>query len=465
MDDDDNDDNTAWNNLVVWLESMDPDIRDSLLVHSKRVPGWRNKCRGLFATRSVPPSTPLFTVPRCAHMNIKTLTPLYGMYKDLDLTATQLISMHLLLNHPQGKENSPDPNFGPYISILPKNFDNHPLSWLISSSYGDSKDVAFLIDCSPPATKRALNAMATRFEEDWRAVLRFLEAHLQITASKNQMCGPFPSISFKEHYQTYLWAWLSVNTRCVYHNIHPSASHPDNLTLCPLLDLANHASLSRYASSANPIPTFFSPLNHTLLEGDEVYLRYGSHSNTTLFTEYGFVEKDSSNGKQADIQDILESLFQRKGELGGWMKSVLEATKYWGDWTLHDAPAPAHPSYRILPALRLLQLSLPASWDVTYKDSNSEPPELQAWHDTILGEKDTISPENEHAVWQQLLEVCNISATRADEGLTRLQQECQGKDLGGWKKYAVEAISILWLEEKNVATAVVQSIKNGETIN
>jgi ribosomal lysine N-methyltransferase 2 len=121
-----------------------------------------------------------------------------------------------------------------------------------------------------------------------------------------------------------------VNTRCVYHRLYSSQSHPDNLTLCPLLDLANHTSSLAHASSIEPIPTFFSPSASFLKKGDEVYLRYGPHSSTTLFTEYGFVERDPLHGGQVDVSDILESLFHEKGPLGDWMKTTLQAKNYWG---------------------------------------------------------------------------------------------------------------------------------------
>ena len=65
-------------------------------------------------------------------------------------------------------------------------------------------------------------------------------------------------------------------------------------------------------------------------KGDEVYLRYGPHSNITLFTEYGFVDRDSKNGGQADVQDILETLFRHKGTTGEIMKATLESANYWG---------------------------------------------------------------------------------------------------------------------------------------
>jgi ribosomal lysine N-methyltransferase 2 len=275
---------------------------------------------------------------------------------------------------------------------------------------------------------------------------------------------------------------ITVNTRCVYHRVSPSPSHPDNLTLCPLLDLANHTSSPAHASRT-PIPTFYSPSTSQLNKGDEVYLRYGPHSNITLFAEYGFVEENPSNGGQLDVSDILELLFHKKGPLGAWMKTSLEATNYWGygvfldiyalfhthstnrNWTLHDTPGPPHPSYRLLPALRLLQLSPQVSPGASSNDPTYDSPELKIWHETILGEKDFVSPDNERMVWRQLSEICGIAAKRAEEGLDRLQQACRGKDLDSWRAYAVKAIRILWLEEKRVSAALIQSIESGQAID
>lgn len=70
---------------------------------------------------------------------------------------------------------------------------------------------------------------------------------------------------------------------------------------------------------------------------DELFLRYGSHSNPTLFVEYGFVnywtEGECQEGKyngEVDVQDILEELFSAKGSTGDAMKEVLEEEGYWG---------------------------------------------------------------------------------------------------------------------------------------
>jgi hypothetical protein len=105
-------------------------------------------------------------------MNVKTLFPLYGTIGN-SLSATQLISLHLFLHKPDKGKFCTDTAFGAYISILPEDFNSHPLTWLIKSSSGDESD-AFFLNYLTPAATRALNLVAGRFQEDRKAVLQFL---------------------------------------------------------------------------------------------------------------------------------------------------------------------------------------------------------------------------------------------------------------------------------------------------
>ena len=95
----------------------------------------------------------------------------------LALTATQIISMHIFLHRPSrlrgGEYTSTDPAFGPYISILPVNFESHPLSWMISAQQ-DLQDTNFFLASLPPAAIRALKAMESRFWEDWKVVSQLI---------------------------------------------------------------------------------------------------------------------------------------------------------------------------------------------------------------------------------------------------------------------------------------------------
>lgn len=142
-----------------------------------------------------------------------------------------------------------------------------------------------------------------------------------------------------------------MNTRCIYYRLRPSASDPDNLALCPVLDFANHTTSNIHIlpscnlSSNNGMPyrrnggdfTLLSPPGSQIAPDEELYLKYGSHTNTTLFTEYGFVNEipqemaswEHFQG-EVDVQTLIEPLFERRGKVGQWMREILEAEGYWG---------------------------------------------------------------------------------------------------------------------------------------
>ena len=117
------------------------------------------------------------------------------------------------------------------------------------------------------------------------------------------------------------------------------------MTLCPILDFANHTANPPYTlpqTFATDIWDMAPPKKHkfgndfSLLSppvsatypNTELFLKYGSHPNSTLFTEYGFV--GSSDEGEVILDCAVEALFKSKGDVGLWMKQVLLAEKYWG---------------------------------------------------------------------------------------------------------------------------------------
>jgi hypothetical protein len=80
-----------------------------------------------------------------------------------------------------------------------------------------------------------------------------------------------------------------------------------------------------------------SPSQKTVLAGEELYLRYGYHSNQFLFVEYGFSNAVSEQGvlcgdeqSDVDVTPVVEDLFKSRGEFGEWMKERLLEEGYWG---------------------------------------------------------------------------------------------------------------------------------------
>lgn len=220
------------------------------------------------------------------------------------------------------------------------------------------------------------------------------------------------------------WAWLNVNTRCLYHQLKPPKSHPDNISLCPLLDTANHSFLPhvfRPTDNNKGSLSFISPPDRPIEPNEELFLKYGNHANRTLFAEYGFVVENHPF-PEVDTQDILEPMLLSH-------RDTLEREGYWGRWTMHLNPAPAHPSYRLLTALRL------------YHSPNEKD-----WVAMIRGERENISQKNEMACRQFLACLCEQIIKRCD---------CR-------REKGTREGELLWAEERETAMGVLESIHKGE---
>lgn len=128
-------------------------------------------------------SSTLFTVPANALVNVKTLGSHYPPASDgLNLSAVQMISLHLLLHKPHEDGVSRDELFGPYISTMPRSFESHPCTWKLKArlasksgttavSYADTE--ASLLEALPPSAKRSISQLASRLWTDWETVCQY----------------------------------------------------------------------------------------------------------------------------------------------------------------------------------------------------------------------------------------------------------------------------------------------------
>jgi hypothetical protein len=150
--------------------------------------------------------------------------------------------------------------------------------------------------------------------------------------------------------QSFLWAWLNINTRCLTFDLDLAPADASNdFTLSPLVDFANHS------SSATPIPItlpedvsarkathYALPATEEMVQSHgkgiktEVLLQYGPHDDAFLFAEYGFVCWKDAEGKgnrwnEIRVDDQVEKMFKAlKGGEGVTKKRILEDEGYWG---------------------------------------------------------------------------------------------------------------------------------------
>jgi len=117
--------------------------------------------------------------------------------------------------------------------------------------------------------------------------------------------------------------------------------------MCPILDFANHTNNPEpckaelydqaFPRASGDDLVLLSPKDKSIYPGEEVFLKYGAHSNRTLFTEYGFVgntDLDALGSGQlnceADITWRILRLFASRGVMGTYMEQLLRSAGYWG---------------------------------------------------------------------------------------------------------------------------------------
>ncbi|KAF2265383.1 SET domain-containing protein [Lojkania enalia] len=191
----------------------------------------------------------------------------------------------------------------------------------------------------PDTAKVLLSTQQSKLEKDWQ-----------------QLSPSLPSLSKS----LFTYAWLIVNTRTFYWeypdlpNAHPRLPKKRNMlkpedcyAMCPFMDYFNHTT-----HGCNPSATakgYSVTADRDYSAGEEIYVRYGSHSNDFLLVEYGFVLPVNS-ADSLPLDDIILPL------LSAQQCNVLREDGFYGNYTL-TATAP-YVCYRTQSVARLLLLPL-----------------------------------------------------------------------------------------------------------
>lgn len=85
---------------------------------------------------------------------------------------------------------------------------------------------------------------------------------------------------------------------------------------------------------------------------------------------------------------------------------------------------------------------------------------VQPWKDTLLGERDRVSDDNEDAWREMLLNMCQGLAENARSVIEHSRKASRGQM--GWVGAMEGNIKMLWAEEHHVSEAVAQSLSGKE---
>ncbi|CAE6449742.1 unnamed protein product [Rhizoctonia solani] len=443
----------AWLRLEELIKSEEDSI---VKVEARYVPG---AGRGLFATQDLAAFETLVSVPGRLLLNGRTLSDLYpepilpqstsaSVVNFPRLSSIQLLSLHLY----RVKRGVKDDTFDAYIDTLPSFFLDHPLVVMQKPELR-----SLMLDLVPASVYRMLLEVEQRLKDDWKFVLNTMERFPGLSPLESEGELGVPELVPGD----YMWAWLNVNTRCLYHSLDYMQSS-DNVTMCPILDFANHTptdSLSitqeEFALGDGMAFSASGPIN----KGDQIYLRYGGHPGAFLFSEYGFVLplglKDTHITDGEIVVDFdVEELFRCAQDFK-LKEELLKDRNYWRDWTLHTEGGYGRPSYRVIPALRLLHVSL--------GHKNDSDHELKLWEDSILGLTENVSEENESMVQESLITLCEQIIRRSTDKISQIKSRKADDEAirpTEWLQ-VLSMIERLWEEEYHVAESVRQATLNG----
>lgn len=261
----------------------------------------------VIATEPIPKDTEVLTVPVSTLRTRDTVPRHLAQALPPDLSVHGLLAADLALNQPAKVRE-----YAAWNAVVPTWDDiqlSMPLTWPAS-----------LTARLPPAAKRLLDKQRTKFERDWSLVAAIFPLKQDTTPH------PVDTTCSRE---TYLYAWLLVNTRTFYFVTPKTEKLPkeDHMVLQPVADLFNHTDRGGCHVTFAHDESFSFRTTRAYEKGDEVHISYGPHSNDFLLVEYGFVLAANA-WDEARLDDVLVPALTRA------QKESLEEAGFLGNYVL-----------------------------------------------------------------------------------------------------------------------------------
>ncbi|KAF9384069.1 SET domain-containing protein 4 [Podila verticillata] len=402
--------------FLQWLKNMGcPKTKLTLADFS-------NTGRGMMATKDIKAGEVIVQVPERNLVTLKTLQSTYGpriARFGKKINSHMVIALHIALLV-QAPEKS---GWLPYLRLLPKRFDTMPVRYPQE-----------LFDLLPQNAQAHVNKQKAKIVADYNCVIDFLKSNQDL-------------LSRPLSYEEYEWAWLVVNTRCIYLDAKKQDA-ADNIALAPMLDFLNHTpdakTEGRFCTKTKSYQI------KTLLpykKGEQVFINYGPHDNCFILVEYGFVTLDNPYNYVTVDNDFMHLTIPGETSVAKKDKmELLDMAGYHGDYVLHRNDV----SFRLLVGLRL-RLINPFN-----KMSAATQHDIAQWHSVINGEVDQISAENEQMVPAYLERLCDEILATAKKTLSILARKKT--------TFPVMHLQQVWIEARDIVLSIQDKIHNKEQL-
>lgn len=270
-------------------------------------------------------SDPIFSNLQIPPAKLDDVGKVYSKFTYETLTALssfQIVSLFLVL-----ESQRPGSFWGPFMDMLPETEEMglSPLVWTVQQHPEAEKLTSLL----PRSARKHADAIHSRFVKDMAVVEALLKETDYFTTDR------------------FLWAWMCINSRCLYLEMPLGKSTDDNFTMAPYVDFLNHLCDDECGIKIDT-SGFHVYASTQYKPGSELFFSYGPHSNEFLLCEYGFVLNENK-WNYIDVSDYIMPLFLPKHV------DFLKIKGYYNDYTINRDGM----SFRTEVALATLQESTP----------------------------------------------------------------------------------------------------------
>ncbi|KAG0227788.1 SET domain-containing protein 4 [Actinomortierella wolfii] len=341
-----------------------------------------NTGRGMMATKDIKAGEVIVQVPETNLVTMKGLQPVYGSRISRfgkKIGSHMFIALHIALLVQMSEKSG----WLPYLQMLPTKFDTMPVRYPPE-----------LYELLPPSAKNHVTKQKQKIMNDYKLALEFLQANNDL-------------LSKPLTYEEYEWAWLVVNTRCIYLDA-KKQDNADNIALAPMLDFLNHTHEAKEYGFVTPM----NPYNYVSVD----------HAFMNLV-----IPGESAAAKKEKLE-------------------LLDMAGYLGDYVLHKDDV----SFRLLAGLRL-RLINPFN-----TSSAATQLAISRWHSVVNGELEQVSDENERLVRVYLEKLCDDILADTKKSLAALARMKT--------TFPVMHLQQVWIETRDIVLSIVDKIHRNEEL-